>query len=520
MSILTPFFNLFKVQKTDSYDIEHFNANMDTIDTEMHRPPLTVNELEPDPETRDITITTVPLADNLTSDEAQVNTGTYIERTTGGEASIEDGSAWLSDIRGNMVKTGYIPESIQMTVAEGLDVTLDRDTFVAYVTTSQTITLTYTSSWSADPALYGITVEGTPVNGDQIVVVYVKENRGLITVATPTMFISTGWNLYNHAAGYARVVKYSDEVGFMIAGTYSAISFSPTLNGVQTPITPVNGHFMIPSDGFVFVTGGNSTDTEIWITWTDWTDEPNGGVFEAYTQTTIDLSGVMVNFPIGLMRVGNVFDEIDLNTGRAYSRIERIAYTQENLETVIDSGVPYDTDTNYIYAARVTPISYTISIDGEYTVSDHGMEIFNGTTVSVTASSLYGNDLKGKLRRDVLTISQQTLTAAQKEQVYENLGLNNSGGGATIVDSITFPYTADSDGIITLAVFPSANALSYYNISETSSGGVVTVDYRPCGMSTNGAGYTITFIIKKGFIYNRDTSTNVARTGPIRVIKF
>ena len=431
MSILTPFFNLLKVQKTDSYDIEHFNANMDTIDTEMHRPPLTVNEIEPDPETRNIPITTVPLADNLTSDEAQINSGTYTERTSGGEASIEDGSAWLSDIKGNMVKTGYIPESIQMTAAEGLEVTLDRDTFVAYVTSSQTITLTYTTGWSADPELYGLTIEGEPQNGDQIVIVYVKENRGLITVATPSTFVSTGWNLYNHAAGYAKVVNYSEEYGFMIAGTYTSIAFAETVSGEQTPITPVDGYFTVPSDGFVFVTGGNTTDTEIWMTWSDWTDEANGGVFEAYTQNTIDLSGVMVDFPDGLMRVGNVFDEINLNTSRAYSRVEKLEYTQENLDMVIASGVQYDTDTNYIYAARVAPITYTIELDGEYTVSDHGMELFTGTSVAVTASSLYGNDLKGKLRRDVLTISQQTLTAAQKQQVYENLGLDELNNNLT-----------------------------------------------------------------------------------------
>lgn len=419
----TPYFNLKKVAGTDPYDIADFNGNMDTIDTEMHRPPLTVNETEPD-ENRNITITTVPLADNLTSDEAQINSGTYTERTSGGEASIEDGSAWLSDIRGNMVKTGYIPESIQMTAAEGLEVTLDRDTFVAYVQSSQTITLTYTTDWSADPELYGLTIEGEPQNGDQIVIVYVKENRGLITVATPSTFVSTGWNLYNHAAGYAKVVNYSEEYGFMIAGTYTSIAFAETVSGEQTPITPVDGYFTVPSDGFVFVTGGNTTDTEIWMTWSDWTDEANGGVFEAYTQDTIDLSGVMVDFPDGLMRVGNAFDEINLNTSRAYRRVEKLEYTQENLDMVIASGVQYDTDTNYIYAARVAPITYTISLDGEYTVSDHGMELFTGTSVAVTASSLYGNDLKGKLRRDVLTISQQTLTTAQKEQVYENLGLD------------------------------------------------------------------------------------------------
>lgn len=426
MSILTPFFNLFKVQKTDSYDIEHFNDNMDVIDTELHRPPLTVNEIEPDPETRNIPITTVPLADNLTSDAAQVNSGTYIIRTSGGDASIADGSAWLSDLHGEMVKTGYVPESIDPSVTVGADhlsVEVDRDTFVEEVSASTTITLNYTSAWSENPATYGITIDGTPENGDQITVVYVKENRGTITTATPNTFISTGWNLYNHAAGYARVVNYSTEYGFMIDGTYTALAFAETLSGEQTTITPVDGFFTVPADGYVFVTGGNSTDTMIWMTWSDWIDEPNGGTFEAYTQTTVDLSGVMVDFPDGLMRIGNTFDEINLNTLRAYSRIEKLEYTDENLAGVIASGVPYDTDTNWIYAVRIAPAVFTIDLSGEYTVSDHGLEMFIGTTVPVSSTSLYGDDLKGKLRRDVLTISQQTLTAAQKTQVQSNLGM-------------------------------------------------------------------------------------------------
>ncbi len=432
MSILTPFFNLFKLAKTNEYDIQQFNDNMDIIDTELHRPPLTVNNTEPNPTTRDIQITTVPLADNLTSDEAQINTGTYIDRTSGGEASIADGSAWLTSLQGNQVKTGYVAESIQMTVtladptAEGpISASLDRDTFVEEVTSSQTITLTYSNAWDSDPATYGITVTGTPVAGDKIQVVYVKENRGTITVATPTSFVSTGWNLYNHAAGYAKVVKYSNEYGFMIEGTYTALKFSETLSGEQTDITPVDGYFTVPSDGYVFVTGGNSTDTAIWMTWSDWTEEANGGVFAAYSQTGIDLSGVMVDFPNGLMKIGNYYDEINLNTQMAYSRVQRLEYTDENLAGVIASGVPYDTDANYIYAVRVSPVSYSISLDGEYTASDHGMEMFIGTSVPVTASSLYGNDLKGKLRRDVLTISQQTLTSGQKAQVKSNLGFAN-----------------------------------------------------------------------------------------------
>lgn len=429
MGVLTPFFNLFKPAKTDPLAISRINSDLDIIDTELHRPPLTVNQTEPDSETRDIHIETVPLANDLSSDQAQINQGTYVLRTSGGEASIEDGSAWLSEIRGNMVKTGYVAESLDMTVTlvarqegeDGFTASIDRDTFVSYVSSSGTITLTYSTEWSADPANYGVTITGTPKSGDQIVIVYVKENRGTITTATPTSFVSTGWNLYNHASGYARVLNYSEEYGFMIEGNYTALAFAETLSGTQTTITPVNGYFTVPSDGYVFVTGGDSTTTEIWMTWSDWTEEPNDGTFEAYSQTSIDLSGVMVNFPDGLMKIGNVYDEINLNTGRAYSRIRKIEYSDENLEDVIASGVAYDTDTGYIYAVRELPVALTISVDGEYTVSDHGLEMFLGTSVPLTAASVYGNSLKNKLERDVLTISQQTLTAAQQAQVRTNI---------------------------------------------------------------------------------------------------
>ena len=484
MSILTPFFNLFKLQKSDEYTFDQFNADMDIIDTEMHRPPLTVNEIEPDPETRDIQITTVPLADNLTSDEAQINTGTYIIRTSGGESSVANGPAWLTDIKGNQVKNGYVPEDIQMNVnGDDISAVLDRDTFVSYVSSSGTITLNYTTAWSADPADYGITVTGTPADGDSIVIVYVKENRGTIVTANPTSFVSTGWNLYNHTAGYARVTNYSEEYGFMIDGTYTALEFAESISGDRQTITPVNGFFTVPSDGYVFVTGGNGTDTEIWMTWSDWTEEPNGGVFEAYSQTVIDFSGLMVSFPDGLMRVGNVYDEINLNTQRAYSRIQKLAYTEENLADVIALGLPYDTDTNYIYAVRQTPVTLVISLSGEYTVSDHGIEFFNGTSVPVTASSLYGQDLKGKLRRDVLTISAQELTDPQKAQVQNNLGLVPT----TAINKTVAGFVADARAIKAIYDLFKSDASStyiYLNSNHDSyvryikKRGVVTVEAR------------------------------------------
>lgn len=509
MSILTPFFNLFKLQKTDDYDIAQFNGNMDIIDTEMHRPPLTVNGIQPNPLTRDLEVTTVPLADNLTSDEAQINTGTYIIRSSGGEASIKDGSAMLSEIRGNTVKTGAAAQSVVMTVsgADIQDTEIDEDAFIAAVTpASGTMVFSYTDAWSVNPELYGITVDGTPANGDSITVVYTKESRGTITVANPVAFISTGWNLYNNVTGYARVCRYSEECDFKISGEYTSIAFADTPAGVQTPITPVDGHFSLPTGkdrGYIIVTGGNATDTAIWMAWGDWTEQANGGVFEPYTQTQIDLSEVMALFPYGLMKAGNVSDEINLNTGRAYSRIQRLAYTEENLENVIASGVEYDTDTNFIYAAMEFPASYTIELDGEYTVSDHGTEIFSGTTVAVTASCMYGDDLKGKLRRDVLTISQQTLTDAQKAQVLENIGAVSESeteeiaaeqAAAAIGNRIQMGYITSgsipSGGTLALQLtFPKAFSKTPFVMATVNSqaNGYIVYIFRIINVSATGA---------------------------------
>ncbi len=361
----------------------------------------------------------VEYADQLTADDAQENTGEFIERTTGGTTSLSDGSAWLSRIWGNRIHTGYVAENITMTVnpatrEEGVDpitATLDRDTFVAYVASSGTITLTYDgSAWSASPALYGVTVSGTPVENDEIVIVYVAENRGTITVATPASFKSTGYNLYNHTNGYARVLKYSETYGFIIKGTYTAVQFSETLEGTKTTITPdADGKFSVTADGYVWVTGGNNTDTEIYMTWSDWTSGYTG-TFAAYAESTVNLSTLMTNnFPNGMFRVGLVRDEIDFDAGMAISRIERMAYSAANLATAKASGRAYEYDTNYIYLVRASEVSTAITLTIEYTAADHGMEFFVGTSVPVGVSMLYGQNLKDKLRTDVLTKSSDII---------------------------------------------------------------------------------------------------------------
>ena len=384
----------------------------------------------------------VPFADNLRSSLSQNTVGTFSLRTAGGAASIEDGDAWLTGIRGNRIHTGYVAEQLNMTVTpvpreegeESIAATIDRDTFVAYVTESGTTTLTYTTSWSASPTLYGITVTGTPKNGDVITVVYVKENRGTITQATPASFIATGWNLYNHDVGYARAVKYSDSMGYCIGGTYSALQFSTTLDGTKSTITPVDGYFNISNNGYIWVTGGNATDTEIYMTWSDWLDPTDHPEWEEYTEDEIDLSTIMSTyFPYGLLRAGDVRDELNLNAGLAISNVERLAYNAENLAAAVASGRTYECDTNYIYLERATAVTSEITLDGGYTASDHGVEYFTGSTVPVYAIILYGNNLKNKLERDVLTKSSDVVNGFTSTATDKAL---SAAAGKTLFDQI------------------------------------------------------------------------------------
>ena len=384
----------------------------------------TVNGYSPD-SSGAVTVQSVPAADNLNSTLNQNNVGQFIFRTTGGSASVNSGNAWLNSIKGERTHTGYTPQSVSMVVnGDGIDATIDEDDFIAEMSSaSGTMTFSYTSSWSADPSEYGITVTGSPSNGDSIVVTYVKEVRGTITQSDPQSFVATGWNLYNNATGYAKVKKYSDEYGFCVSGSYTELKWSATLTGDKSAITVNNGRFSILADGYIWVTGGDATTTQIWMTWEDWTAQANGGTFAAYSETVIDISTLMgTRFPYGLMRAGSVQDEINFAAGKAYSRIERQSYSAENLAAAKSSGREFEYDENYIYIARASQAVYDITIDNACTANDHGEEYFTGTDVGPTATIVYGTNLVNKLERDTLTISAQTLTDAQKGQARTNIG--------------------------------------------------------------------------------------------------
>lgn len=579
----TSHLNLVKQDPNARPDIDKEHSNLDSLDSEVWARGKSFNG-----ETVGVDggfhVRSIPYAENLDTSFSQNSEDDYVIRTTGGDASLSDGDAWLILLRGNRTHTGYTAQSVDMTVTpmersadpaitatldeetfesyvgeagtytisyttewstsptlygltvsntpidgdsitmvwdgennatvtvnaatrptpESISATIDEDTFIAYVSyASGTITLTYSTAWSAEPSNYGITVTGTPVAGDVITVVYQKEVRGTITQSDPQTFVSTGWNLYNNSLGYARVIKYSTEYAFKISGTYTALEFSSTVSGSRVTITPVSGAFSIPSDGYVFVTGGNATDTQIWMTWSDWTSSANGGTFAAYSQDVVDISTFMAsNFPYGLMQVGTLHDEINLNTGIATSYVVRQAYNATNLANAKASGKQYEYDENYIYIERDTPVISDISVDGGYTAYDHGLEYFTGTDVQVYAETIYGANLKNRLERDVLTISQQDLTTAQKDQVCSNLGISRttlrevpfavavadwSGSGSSFSANFVSAYiTTTAKWIMTYDSNIASYAKAHLNVTTKSGGGGLTfsTSKKPTGTIT------------------------------------
>ena len=428
--------------------------------------------------------------------EATLNEATFeaYVGTAGVYTIYYDGSAWSTSptlygltvsntpIEGDNIVMDWDGENdaeltvnaVERQAPPDITATIDEDVFASYVANSGTTTLTYSTAWSADPANYGITVHNTPIAGDVITVVYTKEVRGTITQSNPATFVSCGWNLYNHTDGYARVLKYSDnaQYKFGVAGTYTTLEFSETPTGTRTTITPVSGRFNVQSDGYIHVTGGNATDTAIWMTWSDWgsgyqwnDSTQTQGEFEPYEEHVIDFSAFMAQrFPYGLLKAGSVQDEINLNVGVATSRVERLAYNSTNLANAKASGREYEYDENYIYIEKATADTYDFEVDGAYTAFDHGMEWFTGTEVAVYADTIYGANLKNKLERDVVTISQQTLTDNQKMQVRSNIY------AASKVEVQPITITVDS--------VTSANG----NYSHTTTDSRITEDMKAVGI--------------------------------------
>lgn len=338
--------------------------------------------------------------------------------------------------------------------------------------------ITTTGTAVAGDAITVTYVAGTP--NSTLTINYTAPLRGQINVTNPTKFVSTGFNQFDknstdpNQSGVIENATISNDSIISNSGTY--VCYCKAVGGdhgyiaeslgehivvsggmgwcasvpqigstvVTTSVasddsvTSTSADFTYMQDGYVLVVVDNTSDLMMWC---EWSGDVNGQqTYTAYVAPSeIDIptvgyiDGVSYNLPTasyGMPRLGTVYDTVNFEAQTYIKRIERLAYSAGNLALVQDMDpVPvYDYDNTNIFYVLPSPITYTfIGDDGIYQADDHGTEEFIGTNVPVVAEMLYGQNLRDKLRTDVLTISEQNppLNDHQKLQVLSNIGLSN-----------------------------------------------------------------------------------------------
>lgn len=206
-------------------------------------------------------------------------------------------------------------------------------------------------------------------------------------------------------------------------------------------------------DGYVVVSVTDKSDLCIHTRW----DSEEDDVYAEYIEPDIidfqHLRGTYDNsqqeLPIssyGLPAITTsnqtIGDILDLRNRTYTQKIERVVNNTENMADVISSGQPYEYTNEYIYVVLESPRVY-LNVEAEdleaeakasdpsepiwvpirytYSVDDLATEEFTGTTVEILATQRYGENLRNKLKGNVLTISDQTeLNSSQIDSIRKN----------------------------------------------------------------------------------------------------
>ena len=397
-------------------------------------------------------------------------------------------------------------------------------TFISIINNSGTYTFSYiedsgNNHWMLNDSEvvlsnYGISITGTAVAGDSIAVNYIAGTtntiatiaytapvQGTLQVATPTKFISTGFNQFDKDSTDVNQSGVIDNAtisnGKIITNTGTYVCYCKAVGGEHGYIAESLGEHIVISggmgwcedvpqiestvvttsaasddsvtsafadftymqDGYILVVVDDTSDLMMWC---EWSGDVNGQqeyiAYEAPSEIDIPTVGYIestqYDLPTatyGMPRLGTVYDTVNFEAGTYIKRIERLEYSISNLNRVQGMNpVPvYDYDNTNIFYVLATPVTYTFeSTGGIYNADDHGTEEFLGTNVPVVAEMLYGQNLRDKLRTDVLTISKQNppLTDIQKHQVLQNIGLDYTVVNSS-TESIKFNQYIDSTGV-------------------------------------------------------------------------
>ena len=434
-------------------------------------------------------------SDNIVSPDNQEIYAEYIFRTAGGSASINSGDAQLVFIRGNCKNPTRVNEAISVSSSSPeLYTSIDAATWRTsdLGDESGTYSFVYSSeaeSWQRNGsdillATYGVICSGTTNDGDTITVYYVKLVLGTILVATPSAFKSVGLNQFDketmiltdftiNASGavtpltgsYVAFIHsvggldngytvHSSGGGIVRVGWNEAMPASGTtgIDLAGATLNATTSYIEFDDDGYICVATTDINGLCIHPRWSGYED----ATYEAYNQTVIPIPTVDAsNNPLptatyGIPKIGGVYDGINFDTKTYVKRIGWYSYSAVNLATVQALGVDYDYDLTNIFYVLQTPQTIPLAdvVAGEYTVADFGTEEFTDTVVPLYAENLYGQNLRDKLRTDVLTLSPQSLTPEQQAIVREKIGAGSGGEflAAALAPANWYAQTPDANG--------------------------------------------------------------------------
>ena len=407
-----------------------------------------------------------------------------------------------------LTASGIVSSSVSASVSGAItNATINKTTWETQIINTGIYNFIYDGAdWNLDNsqinlATYGITITGTPEENDVITVTYtaatpnstatveyVKGELGTISIPKPTAFSATGFNqcdsttmVLNNctiANGYitsetGKYICYCKAVGGVTNGyvAYSSSGYitdigwcaslpqeSIVVSTANKQVTSTVASIPFSQNGYVVVVVTDISDICIHPKWSGVADME----YEAYTApsvitfpTTGMLDGATVTLPLasyGMPAVGTIADRLDLDGGKYTKRIGRYVYTTSNLETVQAMDVPYEYDNNYIYYVLSTPVTYTITTSPIYIVNDWGTEEFIETTVPVVAQTLYGQNLRDKLRNDVefkklsfydVPIGSYVASATTTSSGITNISINQTTWATQITTSGTYTFSYD-----------------------------------------------------------------------------
>lgn len=178
-------FNIYQVQEDGSLVLVQLNAKtfdgktLEDFDVEELK--TDVQQLNQDVKDIESGTKYVGVARSIYSPTKTRDDEALLYRTTGGETSLGNGDAYLYRVGGYTQLPQITPASasVQINSSSSVGVSIDDATFIAAIDNTQgTYTFSYSgSTWSlnssdVDLNTYGITISGTPISGDNLVVIY------------------------------------------------------------------------------------------------------------------------------------------------------------------------------------------------------------------------------------------------------------------------------------------------------------------------------------------------------------